>query len=251
MWGLGDGLGFARGVGGVGDGGVFGDADWGAACGLGFFAHELDLVTLDGADDGGLVKGGGACAGTETDESLAGADAFDHVEADAAEDLLGEGGEVAEHPDEIEALPESEPEVTGPNWSKDFHNTAVQLVGHAQPAYTGGLPDDWTVRPRTEAIMALGVRGMQTLKGHGEFFGLGGGGVGYECTGNGAGWTRVCGVGAPPRLGRVAREPGAAWGSGGGEECLPQPHLKSKVPTVDIDEVRILRYKVETVRIRL
>jgi hypothetical protein len=28
-------------------------------------------------------------------------------------------------------LPEGEPQVSGPNWGEDFHNTTIQLVGHA------------------------------------------------------------------------------------------------------------------------
>ena len=100
---------------------------------------QLGLVALDCADDGRFVW-----PVPETDECLAGADVIDQGQSNAAKDLLREGGKIAEHPEEIEPLPEREPEITGPDWGQDFHNTTVQLVGHALPyLHEGGLPDHW------------------------------------------------------------------------------------------------------------
>ena len=95
---------------------------------------------------------------TKTHERLPRTQPLDHGKSNTAKDLLREGGKIAEHPDEIQPLPEGEPQISGPNWGQDFHNTTAQLVGHAQPAYTGGLPDHWQFGQRLQDIMALALR---------------------------------------------------------------------------------------------
>ena len=118
---------------------IFRNSNGGSARRKGDRLGQLGLIALHGADDGRFVW-----PVPETDESLSGADVIDQAKSHAAKDLLRKSGEIPKHPEEIEPLPEREPEITGPDWGQDFHNTTVQLVGHALPyLHEGGLPDHW------------------------------------------------------------------------------------------------------------